>query len=524
MLSFVACKSEDKGSEAKEEVPVANEEVKTEEKEVEPEAEVDADQAITLASYRDMAPGEKDGYYCSWALYVWEPLVTQDTKGTPIPCLAESWEMSEDGKTWTFNLRKGVKFHNGEDFNADAVIANLDRIKPEIKASGFYPLDINSHYPGLVSYEKVDDYTVKYVFENPAPTQIFNMVNWGSAIYAPTNFDDNNDFNGPAIGTGPFMIKDHVKDQYVTLSRNEDYWGEKAKAKEIIVKAIPDADTKYSALMSGEILGVLDLNAINPAYSHDLEENSKDFSVVTAKSTMIRFLIPNGTRFPFNDPRMKEAVSLVLDRDEIVNEIHYGYGVPTTNILNYSTPFYKEFPVEHDVDKAKALAQEVLQGQEVTIDFLYNGKDSVLKSECELVQSYLEELGLKVNLVPLEYSEVRERMKAGDFDLARAQQGLSNGEAFTIFSRFMVITGDHNKNYSLGYDLPEVNELMDKASKALDMEERKEIYNEIQEISTKTLPIIPLFNDKTVLAHSNKITGYDAQLYGLELPHISWSK
>lgn len=221
---------------------------------------------------------------------------------------------------------------------------------------------------------------------------------------------------------------------------------------------------------------------------------------------------------------MKQAISLALDRDEIINGVHYGYAVSTTNILNYSTPFYKEIPVEHNMEKAKELAKEVLGDETVEVEFLYNGKDNLLKTECELVQTYLEELGLKVTLVPLEYSNVKDRMKDGYFDLVRAQQGLSNGEAYTIFSRFMVTSGDQNQNYSLGYDLPEVNELMEKAASTLDMEERKEIYNELQRISTETLPVIPIFNDQTVLAHSNNISGYNAQLYGLELPNIHWSE
>lgn len=519
-LSLVACGNKQEAG--KQEEPVKQELAKSKEEKNEVlEKKVNEDTEIVLGGYRDMAPGEKDGYYCSWALYVWEPLVTQDENGTPIPCLAESWEMSEDGKVWTFDLRKDVKFHDGSDFNADVVIANIDRIKPEVKKSRFYPLDINSHYPGLVSYEKVDDTTVKFTFENPSPTQHYNMVNWGSAIYAPSCFDENNDFNGPAIGTGPFKLGEHVPDQFVTIERFDDYWGDLAKAKQIKVKVIPDTDTKFSALMSGEIKGVLDLNAISPSHANELKK-SGEFSLETAKSTMIRFLIPNGTKFPFNDTRMRQAVSLIIDRDEVVEAVHYGFAKPTTNILNYSTPFYKELPIEHNPEKAKELAKEVLAGQEVEIDFYFSESDPVLKTESELIATYLEELGLKVNLLPVEYSLMREKMKAGDFHIARAQQGLSNGEASTIFRRFMAPGGDHNQNYSLGYDSPEVNELMDKASKTLDMDERRAVYDEIQLISTQDLPIIPLFNDKTVLAHSNEIAGYDAQLYGLELPHINW--
>ena len=141
-----------------------------------------ADEEIVLAGYRNLAPGEEDGYYCSKILYVWEPLITQDDTATPIPCLAESWEMSEDGTQWTFNLRQGVTFHDGEDFNADAVIANFDRMMLGVKKSSFYPLDINAHYPNLTSYEKVDDYTILLTFSQPAPTQLYNMVNFGSPI------------------------------------------------------------------------------------------------------------------------------------------------------------------------------------------------------------------------------------------------------------------------------------------------------------------------------------------------------
>ena len=250
---------------------------------------VDPDAEIVLAGYRNLAPGEKDGYYCSKILYVWEPLVTQDDTGAPVPCLAESWEMSEDGKQWTFYLRQGVKFHDGSDFNADTVIANFDRMKMGVKSSSFYPLDIDSHYPNLENYEKVDDYTIRLTFSQPAPTQLYNMVNFGSAIYSPNCFDENGDFNGICIGTGPFRITENVLDEYVLLERFDEYWGETAKAKNIRVRVIPDADTRFSALKSGEIMGVIDLNAIPTSLAVELEGDG-NFALTTTKSTMIRFL------------------------------------------------------------------------------------------------------------------------------------------------------------------------------------------------------------------------------------------
>ncbi|SHN81494.1 ABC transporter substrate-binding protein [Desulfitobacterium chlororespirans] len=484
---------------------------------------VDKDAEIVLGGYRNLAPGEKDGYYCSAILYVWEPLIKQDDHGAPLPGLADSWEMSADGKEWTFHLRQGVVFHDGEMLNADAVIANFDRMKLGVKTSSFYPLDINAHYPELKEYAKVGDYGIKLTFENPAPTQLYNMVSFGSAIYSPKCFDEEGNFQGIAQGTGPFRIVENVKDQYVLLERNENYYGEKAKAKAVRVKVIPDADTRFSALKAGEILGVMDLSAIPASLAVELKDQSQ-FALTTTKSTMIRFLGVNGTQFPFDDVRMRQAVSLALDRQSLVDDLYSGYGTPTTNILNYSTPFYTDIPVEENLEKAKALAKEVLGDQRHKIVYMINGAETTQKMEAELISSWLSQIGLDVEIKAMEYATMREEMKAGHHHLARLQQGLSNSEASTIFRRFMLSTGDHNKNYSLGYTSPEVEGLMKEAASSLELEKRTAIYNQIQRISTEELPVIPLFNDVTLMAYSTKLTNYEAKLYGLELPKVEWAE
>lgn len=482
-----------------------------------------ADKEIVLAGYRNLAPGNEDGYYCSKILYVWEPLITQDDNANPIGSLAETWEMSEDGKEWTFHLKKGVKFHDGEEFNADAVVANFDRMKIGVKPSNFYPLDIDSHYPNLENYEKVDDHTFKLTFSQPSPTILYNMVNFGSPIYSPQNFDEQGNFNGLAIGTGPFKIVENELDQYVLLERNEDYYGEKAQAKAIRVKVIPDADTRFSALKSEEILGVIDLNAIPASLAKELENDEK-IAVSSSSSTMIRFLTANGTKAPFNDVRMRQAVSLVLNRKQLVDDVYFGFGSPTTNILNYSTPFYKEFPVEENKEQAKQLAKEVLGEERITIKYLYNSKEAAQKGEAELIASWLSEIGLDCELQPMEMSNLKAEMKNGEYGLARMQQGLSNSEPSTIFRRFMLSSGDTNKNYSLGYQSDEVDRLVEEALSSIDIEQRKSLYNQVQEISTIDLPVIPLFNDRTVVAYNKKLKGYDAKLYGIDLPKVGWNE
>lgn len=430
--------------------------------------------------------------------------------------------MSPDAKEWTFKLKEGVKFHDGEMLNADAVIANFDRMKMEVKKSSFYPLDINAHYPNLESYEKVDEYSFKLTFSEPMPTLLYNMVNFGSPIYSPKNFDEKGNFNGLAMGTGPFKLVENELDQYVLLERNEEYYGEKAMAKTIRIKVIPDGDTRFSALKAGEIMGVIDLNAIAAPLAKEAQ-NDENLAVSTSKSTMIRFLTVNGTKEPFKNPKMRQAISMVLNRKQLVEDIYFGFGSPTTNILNYSTPFYKEIAVDEDMEKAKELAKEVLGDSRIEVKYLYNAKESAQKGEAELISSWLKEIGIDCVLEPMEMKNMKEVMKSGDYDIARMQQGLSNSEASTIFRRFMIIEGDHNKNYNLGYQSDEVDRLLKEASESIDIEKRKELYNQIQEISTVDLPIIPLFNDMTVVAYNKKLTGYDAKLYGIELPKVGWN-
>jgi len=484
---------------------------------------VDMDTEIVLAGPRHLAPGEEDAFFNNKILFVWEPLVTQDDSASPMPALAESWEMSADGMEWTFNLRQGVRFHDGEPFNADAVIANFDRMSQEIRPSRFYPMNFNLFYPNIVSYQKVDEYRFRLVFSEPSPTILYNMVDWGSAIFSPAGFNEDGTFNGLAQGTGPFRLVENRLDEFVLLERNEDYWGEPARARAIRVRVIPDADTRFSALRAGEIMGVLDLNAIPAPLAVQIRDTD-GFEVSTTQSTMIRFLIPNGSQFPLNDVRMRQAVSLALDRAMIVNELYHGFATPTTNILNYSTPFYREFPVDEDMERAIALAREVLGEQRVSMDFMIRGDEPMQRPEAELIATWLAEIGLDVNIQPLEIATMRERMREGDFGLARFQQGLSNSEPSTIFRRFMLTTGDHNQNYSLGYQCDEVDRLMAEADAALDIAQIREIYYKIQEISTIDLPIIPLFNDKTLIAYSTRLIGYDARVYGVHLPNVGWAQ
>lgn len=477
------------------------------------------DNTIVLGAGRHLAPGEKDGYYCSKTLEVWEPLITHDENGLPKPCLASKWKMLDNGKVWIFNLREDVNFHDGSKFNADSVIKNFDRMKQGVKQSSFYGLDINSFYPSLDKYEKLDDYTIRLTFREPNVNQLYKMMDFGSPIYSPNCFSEDGNFNGFAIGTGPYKIIENKLNKYVVLQKFDGYYGKKAKIKQIVIKNIPNADVRYSALKSEEIAGVLDLNAIPPFLAEEIKKDYR-FAVSTNKSTMVRFLALNGSKFPFNDVRMRQAVSLAINRDMLVKALYLGYGYPTTNILNYTSPYYKDFQVSYNLDKAKTLAESVLGDKRCEIVYCINGADQLQKGEAELIAYWLKDIGLDVIIQPLEYATMVKQVKKGDYNISRLQQGLPNGDPYNIFYTFMMPDGSRNKNCSLGYHNAEVISLMNKVRYTENEIARSVIYDRLQEIGVKEQPLVPLFYDLNIVAYNKKLLNYNVLYYGVDLAAI----
>lgn len=474
---------------------------------------------VVLAAYRHLAPGNKDGLYCSRILYVWEPLITKDDNNRPAPCLAQSWEMRDGGREWIFYLRQNVYFHNGTKFNSDSVVANFDRMKKGYKRSSFYGLNMEKYYPTLLKYEKVDEYTIRLLFKEANINELYKMTDFGSPIYAPECFDEDGNFRSVAIGTGPYKITENVLNKYVVLERNDNYWGEKGKIKKFIVRTIPNTDTRYAALKSGEIDGVLDINAIPPFLAAEIKKDT-NFGVDINKSTMIRYLSINGNKFPFNDVRMRRAVSLAIDRKNLVHSMYLDYAEPTINILNYTSPGYKAIPVTYDLQEAKRLAHEVLGDKRCKITYCINGSEPLQKGEAELIAYWLQDIGLDVQIKSIEYAILSKMMRKGDFNIVRIQTGLANGDPFSLLYTFIMPDGALNISNSLGYSNPEVVELMNRVKHITDEQERQRVFDRVQEIVAYEQPVIPLFNDMNIVAYNKRLKNYKPLIYGVDLSKV----
>jgi len=191
---------------------------------------------------------------------IFEGLVEYEAGSTEIkPCLAESWDISEDGTEIVFHLRKGVKFHDGTDFNADAVIFSFERqFNPEHPHYQYGEwVYWGIMFTDIIRIEKIDDYTIKLVLKNPNASIMTSLAMFTVCIVSPTNAEKYKEdaFKNPC-GTGPFKFVEWVKDDHITLEANEDYWRERPQLDQLIFRVIPDPSARLLALEVGEVHGI----------------------------------------------------------------------------------------------------------------------------------------------------------------------------------------------------------------------------------------------------------------------------
>lgn len=480
---------------------------------------------MVMAAPRDLAPGPEDAYYTSTILHVWEPLVVGGEDGRPVPHLVTDWRMSEDGKTWTFTIRQNVTFHNGETMTAEHVVANFRRmIDVSPKRSPFYTMNVERSYPGLVSVDAVDDARFTMVFDAPRPTLPYAMVNFSSPVVHPDSFDDEGNFSRFPIGTGPFRLVAHDPQVDLVIERFDGYWGAPAGTQRIRVRTIPDADTRAAAFRAEEIVAVMDLGAMPPEQAVGLAEDPR-FEISYNPSSISHYLHINGTDGPLADARMRQAISLAIDRDQIV-ELYRGFTTPTVNFLNVTNPFHIDIPIEHDVGRAAELADAVLGGGRASVRMLvpsWGLGRYPYRAQSELIQFMLAPIGLDVAIEVMDGGAFNEAMRRGEYDIAMRIQGLPNADPATLFNSYLRAGGNQNMAFSLGYDNPQMNALIDAANASLDLVERAELYAQIQRLAARDLPTVPLMNDATVIVHHVDVVGLEQQVYGTTLPRAAWS-
>lgn len=484
---------------------------------------------VVIAAYRDAVQGSGDAFYCWEGAYVWEALTTNNG-GVIEPWLASSWEHDEDCKEWTFHLREDAFFTDGVQFNADVCLENIDRWSHGL-TSTYTSLNVDKSFPGLDTMEKVDDFTLRFTFKEPITTLEYILSDYGSPMFSPNCFDkDTGVISDYAIGTGPYKIVDHVDSEYVLLERNDDYYGEPGKVKRFRIRCIPDAQTRVSALKAGEVMGLADNGAITMDAAKNLCDTDENFSMDSTPSHMTEYIMFNCNNEFLKDKRMREAFNLATDRESICQVLYKGLLEPAYSFLSTQSVFHLDLKGEYDMEKAKALAREVLEEKKADhTDMTMIVRSSTASDyNCKAVAEYLKqvysELGVNINIEIVDSSLYKGRQQEGTYDMTLTVFGINNADPTSTFKQYFATGGNSNQPLNYNYYNEKIDELVAKAPTIAKVEERSKVYDEIQTVLFEDSACVPICYQINVNIHNKAIENYAGRTFGVGLPTISWTE
>lgn len=391
---------------------------------------------------------------------VFEGLTRFTSDGSVVPGLAESWEISDDGLTYTFKLREGVTFHDGTTMDAEDVKFSLDRINAEDSANAQKAL-----YSAISEVNVIDPQTVEVKLSEPNGNMLFNLA-WGDAvIVAPESIEN---IKQTPIGTGAFKFDDWSQGDRITLSRYEDYWGEAPALEAATFKFISDPTAAFAAVMAEDV----DVFAGFPAPENIPQfEADPRFQVLVGSTEGETILAINNQKPPFDNAKVRQAVTHAIDRQAIIDGAMFGLGTPIGTHFAPHNPDYVDLTgmSEHDPEKARELLAEAgfEDGFETT---LHLPPPSYARRGGEIIAAQLAEVGITAEITNVEWAQWLETVfKGKDFGL-------------TIVSHTepMDIGIYANPEYYFQYDNPEFQSLIAEFNKTAAPEERSAMLEKAQ--------------------------------------------
>jgi len=425
---------------------------------------------------------------------VYEHLLTRDPdSGEILPELAESWEQIDD-TTWRFNLREGIEFHNGEPFNAEAVVFSAERIiDPDFNSEQI------SFVASIIGGEVIDDYTVDILTDGPDPTLPARMT-WLKIVPPMYASEDADQFAQAPVGTGPYKFVEWVRGSHVTLEANEDYWGGAPSIGEVTFRPIEEAATRLAALQAGEVDVVTDLI---PEYLAQVENS------VAIHGLEFPWIRINTNVEPLNDVRVRQALNYAIDKEALAEALYGGYAavaegqILTPGHFGYN-PDVVAYP--YDPDMAMDLLEDA-GASGATLEFVgESGRWLKDKELVEAIAAQLEAVGLNIEVNIVEWSDWLDLLFAGAEAAPQLQYSAHDNvllDADRTLSALFTTEGSQ-----AAYGNPTVDQLVLDARTETDVELREQMYHEAVETIREEAACIFLLNLDNI--------------YGLS-PNLQWT-
>jgi peptide/nickel transport system substrate-binding protein len=443
-------------------------------------------------------------------------LIDLDFDGNPLPSLARSWDVSDDGKRYTFHQRQNASWHDGKDLTSADVAYSmmlLKEVNPRRRVS----------FANLVEVETPEAHTATMVFSQPTPALFAALgTEWGAPVvpkhlYEGTDIASNPNQTAP-VGSGPYMFKEWVRGSHIVLDRNPHYWDEgNPKIERLVLRFIPDSAARSAALESGELdLGappladVARLSAM-PHLAAELNQGR-----VGGRANQIFFNLET----PVLQAReVRLAIAHALNYDQIVNGAWQGYARPSPTVIGPSMPAYHDADLKfYDFDpaKAEALLEEAGKprgesDKRFPLRILFSPFHDTIKRVAEVVRSNLIDVGIDARIESYDHVTYIRKIyteRAFDLDIGTIAHGSdpSEGTQRSYWSKNFK-PGVPLTNGS-GYANARVDELFEMGAVEMDPAKRREIYVELQRIIHEDLPSINLVSQETISIYNKRLHGH----------------
>lgn len=430
---------------------------------------------------------------------IYESLVTFNSEGEIVDWLAQSHEISEDGLTYTFVLRDGLKFSNGNAVTAEDAVFSIQR---HLDLGG--PLAIAAQVDSL---QAQDDKTIVITLKEPYTPFISELSNFSNGII-PQNFaglSEEQFFKNP-IATGPFVVKEWDPAGDITFVKNEFYWQEgKPYIDELVYKLIEDDSQAINQLKAGEV------HAIESVALQNVEEikNGSETTVITNGSWVVEQLFFNTLDEHFSDVHVRRALALALDREGLTNAVTFGYAQVANSLLPPAIPYNSNDTIKalnFNVEAAKEeLAKSKFPNGFSSKILVASGNNSRAQ-EAQIVQAAAQSIGIDLQIESIELASFRERFFAYDYSVMINSGQADSPEANSIIA-FQTDPEGFSKSYWTHYTNDEVTKLLYAGQKTADGEERGKIYADIQQILADEVPYIPFYYPDIVKGVRSSVEG-----------------
>src|SRR6266498_3371986 len=441
---------------------------------------------------------------------LYSQLVRFDADMNPTPELAESWQVSPDGLTWTFKLRQGVKFHDGQEMTSADVKFTFDRLFE--KSPG------KSDFIAVDKVEPAGRYAVKFITKEPFAGLLAALGGFWGFIISEGGIKKHGDLNKAALGTGPFVLEDWKVEQQMVLKRHAGYFKKGLPhVDQVILRIIPDEANIVAALRTGQI-------------HHAFIEDNKNYNLLKDEKTLTGyrssrlgydFLNINAGRGVLKDVRVRQAISWAVDRAQVMRVAASGFGrltaPATAPMKQWQLPeeqwmrYYKP-----DLDKAKKLLADAGYANGFTVKLGVIPTFPTMVSGAPVVAAQLKKIGITAEIENVEYAVWIKRWLAKDFDMTmNTTPGYADPD--TAFFRALHSTKGQNWN---SWSVPDVDALLEEGRRTMDQKKRKEIYDRVQILILENVPHLWLFSADTIDFTQAQVKGFKQHpttlLYGFE--------